>query len=132
MKSESIEAVGKVIQILDEYRLIINIGKNYLCKGDRVYIYDQNTDVKDIDGTVLGSYECFKDSLQVVDVYDKFSICESIAETSSGLSFAISPLLEDTISKKTKLNIEHSLLEHIQTHNKCIKIGDIVKSCKSK
>lgn len=124
------EIIGNIIRIIDEYQVIINLGKEYVKKGSYIYVYDKNNSIKDLDGAILGTYDFFKAKLTVTEVHDKFSICESyqtnIDERLVVPTLALSPLLERT-TIKTKLNIESSTLEKINNVEKAIHVGDIVK-----
>lgn len=122
------EKTGNIIKIIDEYHVAINLGKDFIKKNMYIYIYDKNNSIKDLDGTILGTYDFFKAQLIATQVYDKFSICESVQtnELLAVNTLALSPLLEKT-ARKRKLNIEPSDLKQINEIDKAIHIGDIVK-----
>jgi len=76
MNMEKIE--GKVAKILDEYSIVINVGRdNDVVNGMVFVVFVQSDDeVKDPDsGEVLGKLEHVKDYIIVSHVQDKFSIC---------------------------------------------------------
>lgn len=124
------EKIGNVIKIIDEYRIAINLGKDFVNKDDYIYIYSEDV-IKDLDGTELGVYDVCKAELSVTEVYDRFSICESFSRTSDIISkhysqLPLSPLLEFSSNKK-KLNIDSALINELNAVDKAIRIGDIVK-----
>jgi hypothetical protein len=76
MNMEKIE--GKVAKILDEYSIVINVGRdNDVVNGMVFVVFVQSDDeVKDPDsGETLGKLEHVKDYIFVSHVQDKFSTC---------------------------------------------------------
>lgn len=76
MNMEDIE--GKVAKILDEYSIVINVGRdNGVVDGMVFVVFVQSDDeVKDPDsGEVLGKLEHVKNYIFVSHVQDKFSTC---------------------------------------------------------
>ncbi len=76
MNMEKIE--GKVAKILDEYSIVINVGRdNDVVDGMVFVVFVQSDDeIKDPDsGEVLGKLEHVKDYIFVSHVQDKFSTC---------------------------------------------------------
>ncbi len=76
MNMEKIE--GKVAKILDEYSIVINVGRdNDVVNGMVFVVFVQSDDeVKDPDsGEALGKLEHVKDYIIVSHVQDKFSTC---------------------------------------------------------
>ena len=125
------EPVGNIIKIIDEYRVIINLGNNIVTKNDIVYIYNKDNFVKDLKGNILGIYDICKGKLCVSETYDNFSVCEALPSatdkyTSLYNHLALSPLLESTSNRK-KLNIDPDVMNKIKTDDNAIRIGDIVK-----
>ncbi len=123
-----IEPTGNIIKIIDEYRVAINIGKDFISKNDTVYVYDKNNLIKDIDGRILGKYDFLKTELIVTEVYDNFSICESIRTEYNNVNryLVLSPVLEKQVIHQ-RLNIDDATLQRINRDDKIIHIGDIVK-----
>ena len=76
MNMEKIE--GKVAKILDEYSIVINVGRdNGVVNGMVFVVFVQSDDeIKNPDsGEVLGKLEHVKDHVFVAHVQDKFSTC---------------------------------------------------------
>ncbi len=69
---------GKVARILDEYSVIINVGRNNGVTGDMVFaVFTQSEDeIKDPDsGESLGKLENVKDYVTATHIQDKFTVC---------------------------------------------------------
>jgi hypothetical protein len=76
MNMEKIE--GKVAKILDEYSIVINVGRDDDVVNGMVFVVFVQSDdeVKDPDsGEVLGKLEHVKDYIFVSHVQDRFSTC---------------------------------------------------------
>jgi len=69
---------GKVAKILDEYSIVINVGRNNGVVNGMVFavFVQSNEEVKDPDsGEALGKLEIIKEHVFVAHVQDKFSTC---------------------------------------------------------
>ena len=69
---------GKVAKILDEYSIVINIGRNHGVVDGMVFavFIQSDEEVKDPDSSeVLGKLENIKEHVFVAHVQDKFSTC---------------------------------------------------------
>ena len=69
---------GKVAKILDEYSIVINVGRNNGVVSGMVFavFVQSNEEVKDPDsGEALGKLENIKEHVFVAHVQDKFSTC---------------------------------------------------------
>jgi hypothetical protein len=76
------DVVGKVIKILDSYRVVINLGKDKVQKGQKFIIYDEGEEITDPDTkTSLGKIEILKAKVEIEHVQDKFSIAVSEGRT---------------------------------------------------
>lgn len=128
------ELIGNVVQILDEYRIIINVGEGDLHFGDHVEVIKVGKDVIDSEGNNLGPFITVKAHLDVIQVENKYSICENrITKTvkrSKISELAISPLLRDTVViERIPLNIDTNDINHTDETNDdlLIRIGDSVR-----
>lgn len=124
--------IGRVIRILDEYHVIVDAGKNALNKGDAVEIIEANGEVIDLDGNDLGEFVLVKDSLNVIQVEEKYSICEkneTVKIKKLPISeIALSPLLrETTYTKRIPLNINGDISLEDHSFDLSIKLGDLVR-----
>lgn len=52
-----IETTGNIIKIIDEYRVAINIGKDFISKNDTVYVYDNI--IRGLDNATCFQYYCY-------------------------------------------------------------------------
>ncbi len=69
---------GKVAKILDEYSIVINVGRNDgVTEGMVFVVFTQSSDeIKDPDsGETLGTLENVKDYVSAVHIQDKFTTC---------------------------------------------------------
>lgn len=121
--------IGNVIRILSKTQLIINAGKNVVSIGDKLCVYLPESELKDLDGTSLGTYEYIKGKITVIDATDNYAVCENsetITKKQSPL-FAISPLVSNTVEVIAPLNIDDSSVDALKIKNGAIEVGDPVK-----
>ncbi|KHE93481.1 MAG: hypothetical protein K8F52_15230 [Candidatus Scalindua rubra] len=77
---------GKVAKILDEYSIVINIGRNNGVVSGMVFavFVQSDEEIKDPDsGEALGKLENIKEHVFVAHVQDKFSTCVAGAKDAS-------------------------------------------------
>lgn len=123
---------GNVIRIIDEYSILINLGKNDdVRKGKKLEVFEPGEMIIDpLSKEELGSLDYIKDTLEVVNVYDNFSTCQHIdvEEVTVGLAAFASPL-ERTKTKRTikTLNVNKTEINPMKVHDKIIKIGDPIR-----
>ena len=140
---------GKIVKILDEYSIVINIGRNNGVVKDTEFVIFTRSDeeVKDPDsGEVLGKLENVKDYVTAAHVQDKFTICvaketknmhkegESAgAQTLSGAMMAESMSARPEGSKISakKLNVNASQITGVPQLGP-ISIGDCVRAIEEK
>ena len=143
MNMEKIE--GKVVKILDEYSIVINVGRdNDVVDGMVFVVFVQSDDeIKDSDsGEVLGKLEHVKDYVVVAHVQDKFSTCVAgekdvpcgeheshSAQTLSGAMMAESMTARPENSKisNEKLNVNTSQITGVPQLGP-ISVGDMVRA----
>jgi hypothetical protein len=136
---------GKVAKILDEYSIVINIGRNNgVVNGMLFAVFVQSDEeVKDPDsGEALGKLEHIKEHVFVAHVQDKFSTCvagekespcgehESHgAQTLSGAMMAESMTARPENSKLSneKLNVNTSQITGVPQLGP-ISVGDMVRA----
>lgn len=76
------DTVGKVLKILDSYRVVINLGKDKVKKGQKFIIYDEGEQVTDPDTKEsLGKLEILKATVEIEHIQDRFSIAVSEGHT---------------------------------------------------
>lgn len=143
MNMEKIE--GKVAKILDEYSIVINVGRdNGVVDGMVFVVFVQSEDdVKDPDsGEALGKLEYVKDYIFVSHVQDKFSTCvagekeassreaeSQGAQTLSGAMMAESMTVRPGGSRisNEKLNVNTSQITGVPQLGP-ISVGDMVRA----
>lgn len=117
--------VYNVIEIIDEYTLIINYGfENRAKKGDFLRIYSIGEVVKDATGKELGTIDNIKETVQVVTPYPRFSICKKISNTELEILNPLSNLLINRMTAK-KLNVnEQQITNRVISEIEPINVGD--------
>ena len=136
---------GKVARILDEYSIVINVGRNNGVVNGMVFavFVQSNEEVKDPDsGEVLGKMENIKEHVFVAHVQDKFSTCVAgekdapcgeheshEAQTLSGAMMAESMTARPGNSKLSneKLNVNTSEITGVPQLGP-ISVGDMVRA----
>ena len=123
----------RVIEIMDEYSLIINYGTNDgAVKGDELRIIKVGESVKDPkSGQVLGTLDCIKETVFVEIPYENFSICRhSEIQNYNFLSPLTGQMSSFNYSKKNikKLNVlsDDCTLRKLPEKTP-VKVGDTVK-----
>ncbi len=135
---------GKVAKILDEYSIVINVGRNDgVTEGMVFVVFTQSSDeIKDPDsGETLGTLENVKDYVSAVHIQDKFATCvakevkripeegeSSGAQTLSGAMMAESMSARPGGKIRTeKLNVNTSQIAGVPQLGP-ITVGDKVRS----
>ncbi len=136
---------GKVARILDEYSIVINVGRNNGVVNGMVFavFVQSNEEVKDPDsGEVLGKLENIKEHVFVAHVQDKFSTCVAgekdapcgeheshEAQTLSGAMMAESMTARPGNSRisNEKLNVNTSEITGVPQLGP-ISVGDMVRA----
>lgn len=119
----------KVIQIIDDYSVLINYGRNNGAIIDtQVQIIEIGPDIKDPDtDKVLGTFDHIKANLTITEVYDNFSLCQK-KKTRAVVSF-VNPLTDfnNLIVENVKLNVDPKQISNIKRpDNDVIQVGDTV------
>ena len=120
----------KVIEIIDEYSLLINYGSiNGAIKGVDIRIISIGPEVTDpTTGEVLGTMDQIKAYLTITVVYDRFSICQRVKEKI--VNSLLNPLsqLQITMREKSLLNVDEKDITHKKSPDDVvIRPGDIVE-----
>lgn len=124
---------GVVTRILDEYSILINVGrKDGVRKGKELEVFEPGETILDPEsGDELGTLDFIKSTLEVVQVYDNFSTCQSITyeEVSVGLAASFISPLERTKTKRTirSLDIDENDIQPQKVKERHIKVGDPVR-----
>lgn len=123
-------SVGNVIRILDEYKLLVNVGYGKLKRGDKIVVYSVVEPILDLDGTILSNYEYTKGILEVIEVNQKYSVCRN-TETRTvdpGVlgALSLSPLFEAK-EERVPLNVNKDEISPLKQVDPQIHVGDPIK-----
>lgn len=120
----------KVIEIIDEYSILINYGRSDgASNDDSVRIIAKGPEVIDPDtNMLLGTFDAVKADLLIDTAYDKFSVCKSIkVKVTNAL---ISPLsqFQSTSKVAEPLTVDRAAMSR-KAHPKdtVIRVGDLVE-----
>ena len=116
--------IGRVLRILDNRTIITSATKDNLKVGDSIIVYEVGDEIFNPDGTKLCNYEYCKDSLDVIEVNDLYSVCRKNVITKTRV-FDISPVLTTTTYET--LPIDKSSIKAFEVKNNLITLGDPVK-----
>lgn len=118
--------IYRVIEIMDNYRLIINYGlADGAEKGDKVRIFEIGEEVIDpFDNSVLGTLDIIKAELKVTQVYENLSVCENIYTKTISILDPLASLARSS-SANLELNVEKSQISgRTMPTDVPIKVGD--------
>lgn len=131
MNNSTLSPLGHVIRIIDEYSVIVDVGKDTLSVDDSIQIYQLGEPIIDLEGNELCKYVFVKDNLRVIDVQDCYSVCRKektiTKKAATSALFALSPLLETTYQEKEKLQVKKEDIQPLKHINSTIAIGDYIK-----
>lgn len=119
-----------VIDIINKYSIVINYGFNSGAEeGEKVRIFTKGKEMFDLNKKSLGHIEMIKDELEIVKVFDFFSICEKIKIKERNILQPM-PLIR-TERTRVELNVEEKDFSKVKYRDSTpIKVGDFVKILK--
>lgn len=96
---------------------------------DIIQIYSLGEPIIGLDGKELCKYVAVKDTLDVIDVQNEYSVCQKNKEVTRKINFNIplSPLLEQTFSEREALSVNDDEIQHMPHIDNKIHIGDFIK-----
>lgn len=120
----------KVIKILNEYEILINAGTVHgICKDD-VFEIKHEMPILDLDtNDQLGTFPFVKARVHVIEVYEKFCLCEdadngTMFQPFASAVFKFTNPMEPHV-RYEKLNIDtDDLTDSISEPDRMIRIGD--------
>lgn len=126
-----IKKTAHVINIIDDKTIIIDFGLYDSAEvGQNVRIIEKGESISNLEGEEIGTLDLIKDELKITEVYENFSLCQKIKETTvTSPVFALSQI-NLTHTKKTvqTLNINPDDISDIKfPKNSPIKKGDIAE-----
>lgn len=119
-----------VIDIINRYSIVINYGFNSGAEeGEKIRIFTKGKEMFDLNKKSLGHIEMIKEELEIVKVFDFFSICEKIEIKERNVLQPM--LLIRTEKTKVALNVEEKDFSKVKYRDSTpIKVGDFVKILK--
>lgn len=122
-------AIGHVIRIIDNYTVIVDVGKSKLSVGDTVQIYVPGEPIVDLNGNELCKFVHVKDTLDVIDVQNNYSLCKKNKEITHKINIGIplSPMLEHVYTECEPLPVNADEINKISAVDKKIHVGDLIK-----
>lgn len=124
------EDVYKIVKILDSETIVINAGsENNIEVEDKFEIFGPGINVEDPDtGESLGTLDNIKETVSVIKVLPKMSICSHISERTSIFSITNSlPSLYSSDKYKKILNVDKEQIMADDDVDKTLKIGDVAR-----
>ena len=104
---------------------MVNVGSPTLAVNTNIQVYCLEKPLHDVDGSIICSYKCIKDSLKVIRVEKEYAVCQKQDTQTTHTMFAISPLLEKV--EYVSLNIDKDDIEPLEVTDRIIKVGDPIK-----
>lgn len=121
-------AIGKVVRIISDKRLIIDVGEDELTIGDKVVIFTESDEIKDLEGNSLGRFEFVKDTLDVVETSELYSVCAKVEVVDTSSLGVVSTMFNRTKMIEADLKVAKEDIEPLTVKGDItIKIGDLVR-----
>ena len=117
--------IGNVIRIIDGRTLIVNIGASRLRLDDIIQVFALGEPLYDIDGNILCHYEHIKDTLKVIRVEEKYSVCQKQDSKTTNLMLPLSPLFETV--QFVPLKVNECDIKPFAPVNLKVQLGDPIK-----
>lgn len=127
---------GQVAAILDDQRLLINLGMEQgVSVGDRFIIFELGNEITDpATGQVLGKMELIKTQIEAVHVQDKMTLVMPIHRDSLAHATVLSATLAQTSPGassdfyRDRINVKKTQIMGLNQVNSIVSIGDQVRS----
>ncbi len=115
---------GKIIKILDNKRVIVNLGYNDSVKKDmRFIIYAEGEDIKDPEtNKFLGKREIVKHKIKATHIQENFSIMESDVWVKKLSDF----LFDSSHNSQADLLLKEDV-KKVEDIDLAVKVGDLVR-----
>ena len=124
LQGKAIALKGKIIKILDDKRVIVNLGYNEGVKKDMKFIiYDEGEEIIDPESYIsLGKREIVKHKIKAIHIQEKFSIMVSDVWVRS----MIDKLVGTGITTQKKFSLKEDANKNKEV-NLYVKVGDFVR-----
>lgn len=118
--------IFKIVKIISDYEVVVNCGFNHgIKKGDKLEVYILGEDIIDPDTKKsLGTLDTVKETLEVVNVFEKMCLCKSSQHDKPTLAINVSSFL---VSTPKRLNVDSTQISGGLSDDTKIKIGDLVR-----
>ncbi|GEM_PF-2210198 len=127
-KKSTSEKKMQVIKIIDEFTILINIGKNSgnITTDKWIIVYEEGPEIKDLDGRTLGTFDFTKAKLKITQVFQNFAVAEHLKE---GTPFSMDKILGGGgyVSNGPLPIKDENQITILEPKNPEISIGDLVK-----
>ena len=119
---------GKIVKIIDEYKVVVNLGSGSVDDGQFLEVYQPGQEVTDPDtGESLGTLDFIKAKLRVIAVFPKMCVCENRETRQKSMIMSIAQSL--SYEEKLPLNVQTTDISGgYEGADKKIKVGDLVRS----
>lgn len=117
--------IGTVVKIPNDTTIIVHTPKKNVARGDKIVIYETLSDITDLSGNFLGTYDENKATLEVTENNGHYVIAKKTTRNELPSSFA-NPILKSYIGYE-KINVNQKDNENLVAKNKQVSIGDKVK-----
>ena len=124
---------NQVINIIDDFTLIIDYGsKNGAKVGEKLIVCIEGEEIKDLNGKELGILDIFKEDIEIIRVYENFSLCKHFEYETRKKYLLPRTLSENGIIKKiSPMKVAKEEITNIKYESDDpIKKGDLVKIIK--
>lgn len=118
---------GKIVKIIDEYKVVVNFGSDSVNDGQLLEVYQPGQEVTDPDtGESLGTLDFIKAKLRVIAVFPKMCVCENRESRQKSMIMSIAQSF--TYEEKIPLNVQTTDISGgYEGIDRKIKVGDLVR-----
>ncbi|WP_443687803.1 hypothetical protein [Phascolarctobacterium faecium] len=117
----------EIIEIIDKSTVIVDYGyADGASIGDKLRIYKKGKPIVNTKGTVLGTVDLIKDTVEIVIAYEAFSICKKRKVTTREILNPLSAFVQ-TVVTPIPLKINDDTMTHREyVSSEPISVGDLV------
>lgn len=117
-----------VIEIIDDKRILIDYGiEDGAEEGEKVIVYTEGEEIiHPISKEPLGTYDTIKDTLEIVQTYNRFSLCMKIKRITVDINALAGINRKITTTEHIKIN-ENEATHRKKPSKEAISVGDLVK-----
>lgn len=117
--------IGTVVMIPNDTTIVVHTPKKNVARGDKIVIYEALSNITDLSGNILGTYDENKETLEVTENNGDYVIARKTTRNELPQSFANS-ILKSYIGYE-KINVNQRDNENLIAKNKQVSVGDKVK-----